>query len=429
MSANQPSDQPSGQPAAAPAASQSFPAAYLRADLLGFTGYASARRVRATEHQTEVPPASASEPVPPVECIWLNANEAAEPNAADPQATTRRYPDGQPVLLRERLATLWGTAADELLVTRGSDEAIDLLVRTACEPGRGAIVTTTPTFGMYAVAARLHGCSVVDVPQTLEPDPSEPAHQWARLDLAGVLDAVEESGAGLVFVATPGNPTGQSLPTMALTRLATALEGRALLVVDEAYADFAGTPSAAGLLREHENVVLLRTLSKAHGLAGARIGAVLARPELIELLGTVIPPYPLAAPATALAEAATEPDALRDTTERVERIVAERERMTGALTGIVREGAGERGQAVEQEALDEAPRPGSLRLTALLPSAANFLTVRCEDPEAVLTVLDEAGVVVRSLASHPGLADGVRITLGTPDQNDLVLSQLSKETP
>lgn len=409
-----------------------FPLGYVRDDLADFTGYSSARTSAPAGAVAPAAAASGEQGVPveqgaPVDLAWLNANEAATPNRADAGASVRRYPDPQPAALRGRLAGLWGVATDELLVTRGSDEGIDLLVRACCAPGgatrgdasgpaagaaRGGVVVAPPTFGMYAVTARLHGAAVHAVPQLVEPAEGPGGGERWRVDVDAVLRTARQQQADLVLLPSPGNPTGQGVPVEDLVRLAEGLrrdEAPALLVVDEAYADFTDAPSAATLLATHENVVVLRTLSKAHGLAGARIGAVLARAELVALLGRVQAPYPLAVPAVQLALAATEPAALEDTADRVRRTLAERDRVTTALR-------------------DLAGRPGS-GIEAVLVAEANFVTLRCTDPGSVLDALEEQGVVARALATHPGLADGVRVTLGTSEQDDRVLRALGAHPP
>lgn len=366
-----------------------LPAPYLREDLADFAGYSSAR--------TSGPATDG-----PGDWAWLNANEAAAANQGDPTGASRRYPDPQPGRLRARLARTWGVRPEELLVVRGSDEGIDVLVRGCTAPGEGAIVVAPPTFGMYAVSARLHGVAVAEAPQLLVAADRD----RFELDAGAVREAVATTGAGLVFVASPGNPTGTTVPAAELAALAADLSGRALLVVDEAYGDFSDQPSATALLAGHENVVVLRTLSKAHGLAGARIGAVIAQPELVAALGRVQAPYPLAVPAIELALAATEPDALAATTERVWRTVAERERVASTLSDAVRAG-----------------RAGSIR--CVMAGEANFVTVRADDPAAVMDALAGSGVVARSLAGHPALSDGVRITVGQEHENDRVLAALT----
>src|SRR5699024_6940262 len=145
-----------------------------------------------------------------------------------------------------------------------------------------------PTFGMYAVSARVHGVPVVDVPQR------DLGTRW-EVDTEAVREATQEHGARIVFLTSPGNPTGAVVPLEAIGQLARALSEQAVVVVDEAYQEFAGPRSAATLLEAHPNLVVLRTLSKAHGLAGARVGAALCHPDLAVVLRRVQAPYPLPA--------------------------------------------------------------------------------------------------------------------------------------
>lgn len=352
------------------------PLALLREDLRDFGGYRSARSDKLLGQ------------------VWLNANESAWSNVADLDGAVRRYPDPQPAALRDALARLYGCAPAQVLAGRGSDEGIDLLVRAFCRPGGDAIVITSPTFGMYAVSARLHGTRVVDVPLLDRPD-------GFQCDFEAVAQATESSGAKLVFLCSPGNPSGTLLPLPAIGALARRLQGRALVVVDEAYLEYADGASAVGLLAELRNVVVLRTLSKAHALAAARIGTTIADPELIAVLQRCQAPYPLPAPSVTLALRALA-DVPRKTTQvRVATAVSERERLfdeLGCASGVRR----------------------------VYPSQANFLLVRFDDPQTVFDGLLAAGVVVRDLRAAPQLGDALRISLGTPEQNAAVIELLTR---
>ena len=347
----------------------------LREDLRDFAGYASAR-----SHAVQGE-------------VWLNANESALPSAADPDGTLRRYPDPQPQALRSALARLYRVPAEALLVTRGSDEGIDLLLRAFCPPGRGAIVIAPPVFGMYAVCARLHGARVVEVPAL------DTGEAW-RSDLDAMAGAAEASGAGLVFVCNPGNPTGEAVPAAAIHALAARLAGRALVVVDGAYAEFADEALDPALLDAHDNLVLLRTLSKAHALAAARIGSVLASPEVVRLLQRCQAPYPLAQPAVAAALAAVAPSSLAQVADGGVPVRAERARLRSSLACV----------------------PG---VRAVYPSQGNFLLARFDDAQAAYEALLAAGVVVRDMRATPALGDALRISIGTPAQDDRVLAALS----
>ena len=319
----------------------------------------------------------------------LNANESPWPPPGDAGLDLHRYPDPQPQALVARMASLYGVRSDQVLVGRGSDEAIDLLVRAFCEAGRDAVLISPPTFGMYAVCTRVQGAALLEIPLradfTLDADTL----------LARLTPAVK-----LVFVCSPNNPSGGLVPLAAIERLAEALRGRALLVVDEAYIEFADAPSAATLLDRHENLGVLRTLSKAWALAGARIGALLAAPEVIALLRRIMPPYPLPTPCVAVALAALAPEAAAPQRERVALILRERTRLGAALASM----------------------PG---VRSVLPSQANFLAVRFDDPAAVYRDLLAAGIVVRDISRYPALADALRISVGTPEQNDALLAALA----
>jgi histidinol-phosphate aminotransferase len=350
--------------------------ALLREDLRDFGGYRSAR-VEGGRGR-----------------IWLNANESAWANAADPGARLRRYPQPQPEALRHALADLYGCRPGQLLAGRGSDEGIDLLLRALCRPGRDAVLVTSPTFGMYAVAARLHGTAVVDVPLREGAD-------GLACEFDAVAAAAEQHQARIVLLCSPGNPTGNLLPLDGIHALARRLQSRALVVVDEAYIEYAQASSAVSLVDAQPNLAVLRTLSKAHALAAARIGCVIGAPGLIAALQRCQAPYPLPTPCVRLAQRALNTVARRRTAARVARTVAERERMQAALSRL----------------------PGAPRV---YPSHANFLLARLARPQAALQALVEAAIVVRDLRHLPGLGDALRISLGTPAQNDAVLRTLAR---
>ena len=350
------------------------PLELVRPDLRDFAGYASARRSAARGE------------------IWLNANESPRPSPVDASRRLRRYPEPQPRLLREALAELYGVDPDGLLVTRGSDEGIDLLVRALCRPGLDAVAIASPCFGMYAASARIQGAPLVDVPLV------ESAGEW-RWDLDGLVSSVAAQGVRVVFLCSPANPTGQALSTEDIADLAGRIRGRALLVIDEAYLEFSGMPGASGLLARFPQLAVLRTLSKAHALAGARVGALLAAPALVALLQNLSAPYPIAAPSAAVALRALAPGALLRTQRRCQYIAAQRERVAAAL----------------------AWAPG---LRTVYRSSANFLLARFEDTQAAYERLLDGGIVVRDMRAMPGLEDALRLSIGTRRENAALLSTL-----
>jgi histidinol-phosphate aminotransferase len=322
--------------------------------------------------------------------LLLNANESAWApfgEAAGPDGN--RYPDPQPAALVERLAALYRVRPEQVLVGRGSDEPIDLLVRAFCRAGEDAILIQPPTFGMYAVCARIQHAAVVEAPLGAA----------FALDVEAVLAALTPA-VKLVFVCAPNNPTGAGVSLPAIERLAQRLAGRALLVVDEAYAEFTDGASAATLLDRHAHLAVLRTLSKAWALAGARIGCLLAHADVIGLLRRILPPYPLPRPCVAAALEALSPAGQAAMRERVGVVRAERVCVAAALRGL----------------------PG---VREVLPSQANFLTVRFDDAAAAYRRLFDAGIVVRDVRRYPRLHDALRITLGAAVENDRVLDALA----
>ena len=362
----------------------------VREDLRAFGGYTSAR-----SHAVEG-------------TVWLNANESPWANTADGEGVLRRYPQPQPEALRARLAEVYGVRAEQVLIGRGSDEAIDLLVRALCRAEHDPIVIAPPVFGMYAVCARLQGAPLIEVPTRDAPanictgsGTGSGAGGWIT-DIDAMRDIAIARGAKIVFVCSPGNPTGELIPLAAIRALAQSLSGRALVVVDEAYIEFADAPSAAALIDEFPNIAVLRTLSKLHALAGARIGCLLADAALIQMLRRCQAPYPVPQPCAELALRALEPAALAEATARVATIRTERDRMQASLVRL----AG---------------------VHRVYPSAGNFLLARFDDPQDTYRRLLAAGVVVRDMRATPGLGDALRITVGLPEENDAVFAALQSQ--
>jgi histidinol-phosphate aminotransferase len=324
----------------------------------------------------------------------LHANELPWRAAADATAAgLNRYPEPQPRALIARLAALYDVAPDALLAARGSDEAIDLLTRAFCRAGEDAVIVCPPTFGMYAVAARIQGAEVLRVPLV-------PVRGFA-LDERAILENCSRS-VKLVFVCSPNNPTGNLIPEPELLRLAEAIAGRALLVVDEAYIEFSGAPSLARHVARNPWLVVLRTLSKAHGLAGARCGSLIAAPEIVTLLRKVIPPYALTQLTIEAVLELTEPSRLAAARERVAVIRAERARLAEALRDC----------------------PGVRRVW---PSDANFVLVEFDDASSAFARACAAGLLVRDVRSQPGLERALRITVGTAEQNTRLIRALGAE--
>ncbi len=357
----------------APAETNASVLALARPEFLGFKGYSSARME-----------ASGG-------AIFLNANESPwPPGAPDNELNAlNRYPEPQPKILRQRLAEIYGVDVDSLLIGRGSDELIDLLTRAFCRAGVDRVLIMPPTFGMYQVCANVQGAEVIEVP-LLAANNFAPNWEAARAALS--------HGVKLAYVCTPNNPTGGAVNSADLRAFVIAARGRAVVVVDEAYFEFSGSISAIELLTEFDHVVVLRTLSKAYGLAGARIGCVIANPAVINLLRTLMAPYPIASPV--LAAALRGLNDLDLVANRIALLIAERKRIAMALESLS-------------------------GVSKVWPSVANFLTFEVADAKAVYQRMAAQGVVVRDVSHYPGLAQNLRVSVGMPAENTQFLNTLT----
>lgn len=326
--------------------------------------------------------------LPAEQIIKLDANE--NPYGPSPralQAIARYphyaiYPDPDQLPLRRALAGYTGQPIERILCGNGSDEIIDLLMRLFLAPG-DAVVESPPTFGMYSFNTGVVGGRIVQVPRN---------DDWS-VDVERLAEAVEREHAKLVFLPSPNNPDGGVLPRAAVERL---LELPAVIVIDEAYAEFSGE-TVADLVGHAPNLIVLRTFSKWAGLAGLRIGYGLIPEAIIEHLWKIKPPYNINMAAVAAGIAAL--DDLPYLMSNVDKIVAERERLFTALQTI------------------DGFRP--------YPSRANFILIRLRDGRAreLKLALEQRGILVRHYGK-PGLSDCIRISVGRPEQNDRVLAEL-----
>ncbi len=336
----------------------------------------------------DLTPYDACSPGPGV--VRLHANESPWRRSWDESAAgLNRYPDPVAGRLTSRLAQVYGAPREELLLTRGSDDAIDLLVRAFCIGGRDNIVTCPPTFPMYAMAARLQGAGVREAPLAAAED--------FAVDESAICESA--SSAKLVFLCSPNNPTGGVVTNDAVARLCRTLSGRALVIVDEAYAEFSGRPSAIALRRDHSNLVILRTLSKAYALAGLRIGTVIAHPDVVRLLRAILPPYPLPSPCLEAATRTLSDVALAAARSEVEATLVRKARFADSLAGIP-------------------------CVRKIWPGEANFLLIRVRDARRVTSVLRAQDVLVRDFANVDVLQDCVRISIGEERENDKALTIL-----
>ena len=295
-----------------------------------------------------------------------------------------RYPDFVPTSLHERLAAFAGWKPDGVIAGNGSNELIQALLMVTVGGGT-RVVICEPTFALYRQIVTILGGEIVSVPLTT----------GFGYDLNALRNAVETNRPAVTIICSPNNPTGSVLANDRVAELATASRG--LIVVDEAYFEFAGA-TAAPLLEQHPNVVVLRTFSKAMGMAALRVGYLLAAPELAREISKAVLPYNLNAVSQAAAEVAVE----RYETEfepLVAKIIAERERLYAELTQV--------------------------HGLAPVRSRGNFMIVRSAiEPRRVFAELLRRDILVRDVSGYPMLKEHFRVSVGTPDENDSLISSL-----
>jgi histidinol-phosphate aminotransferase len=321
--------------------------------------------------------------------IRLNANESPRRSTiGNFRRPLNRYPEVRPQKLQTALAKRFGCRADQLLVTRGSSEAIDLVIRTFCRAGKDSVLVTSPSFSMYRHYAEVQGAGLIEVE-------TQPECDFA-IDVDAILAAAEES-TRVIFICSPNNPTGTVLARTELERLLQERGDASAIVVDEAYIEFGDKPSVTDLLDRHGNLLVLRTLSKALGFAGARCGAVAGPASVISILSAVQAPYALATPVVECVEDALEDEQLALAEQAVLDTIAERERLVAALNNYAFVGK-------------------------VWPSDANFLLVRFTDARAVMRHCQEQNVLLRHFGG--ALDDCIRISVGNRDENDQLLRAL-----
>ena len=310
--------------------------------------------------------------------IFLDANESPYPGLG-----YNRYPDPRQLRVKEKVSALKGLPVDNIFLGNGSDEAIDLLFRIFCVPGQDNAVAIVPSYGMYAVAADINDVTMRSVP--LGPDFSLPA-----ADLLAAADAHTR----LLFLCSPNNPSGNAFAREDLLALVDAFPG--VVVLDEAYADFSAKGSLRAEVLRRPNLVVLQTFSKAFGLAGLRLGMAFADARIIGWMNRVKYPYNISQATQELALKALE--ASRD--QEVAEIVAQRERLSAAL-------------------------PGFRCIRRVWPSDANFLLVQTGDADALYAHLLQDKIIVRNRSRVRGCDGCLRLTVGTPQENDRLLQSLA----
>ena len=310
--------------------------------------------------------------------IYLDANENPYDN------NSNRYPDPHQKNLKRRLAEIKGVPVEKIFIGNGSDEPIDLVFRLFCEPRRHNAVSIAPTYGMYKVAAAINDVQMREV--QLEPG--------FTLDAEKLLAAADEN-TRLLFLCSPNNPSGNCFPKKEIEKVIRRFNG--IVILDEAYIDFAGQPGFLSELDEYPNLVILQTLSKAWGMAGLRLGLAFAQPLIVDTLSRVKYPYNInvVTQKIVLEQLRKSPDA------QIAEIVSERGRV---LEGLAKNPV----------------------IRKIHPTDANFVLVEVDEPRTIYDRLIGAGIIVRDRSRIKGCEGCLRITIGTPEENDRLLETLKK---
>jgi histidinol-phosphate aminotransferase len=320
--------------------------------------------------------------------VWLNANEFPLPVPFElSQQTLNRYPECQPKLVIERYAAFAGLSPEQVIVSRGADEGIELLMRAFCEPGKDAILFCPPTYGMYSVSAETIGIEYRTVAAL---------DDW-QLNLPAIAEQLD--GVKVVYMCSPNNPTGNLINQDDIRKLLEMTAGKALLVADEAYIEFCPEATLAGWLKEYPHLVILRTLSKAFALAGLRCGFTLANKPVIDLLMKVIAPYPLATPVADVAGQALSEEGIALMRKHVAELNANRAWLFEQLPQL---------NVVQQ----------------VFPSETNYILARFTDSPKVFKTLWDQGIILRDQNKNPGLAGCLRISIGTREECERLIAAL-----
>jgi len=319
-----------------------------------------------------------------LDLILLDANESPEPPYGEGNSGLHRYPEPQPDGLRRRLSEIYGVTADQLLLTRGIDEGIEMLIRSFCRPYQDAIAFAPPTYSYYKVAADLNGVTSLEIP----------ASSLFELDWKAFRDL---NAVKLIFICRPNNPTGSMPQLEAIRELCEARSQKTLVVLDEAYMEFSDGISAITLLADCPNLVVMRTLSKAYGLAGLRLGSVIASERIIGLLKKVMAPYPIPTACSKKALDVLSQVGMFYLKRRIETNKVERELMIQSLMS-------------------------SPKIDRVYPSQGNFILFTSLHSKQIYKDLKKEGVVVRDRSDL--VPNSLRVSVGRSEDNEWFLEAL-----
>jgi len=312
--------------------------------------------------------------------VFIDANENPF------QSNVNRYPDPQQTAVKQRLSVLKDVNKSQILLGNGSDEVLDLIFRSFCEPKTDNVITLPPTYGMYKVLADLNAIDIISVEldSKFEPKVDE-------------ILKVQNSNSKLLFLCSPNNPTANSFSADKIESLIKGFKG--IVVIDEAYIDFSSHESWVSRLNEFPNLIVTQTLSKAYGLAGIRLGICYASEFIISVLNKIKPPYNVNQ--LTQTRALERLEAIRDVKNEVVIILEQRNRLRKELASIS-------------------------FIKEIYPSDANFILAKVDDAYLRYNQLIEKGIVARNRTTQPLCENCLRFTVGTADENDILIKTLNQ---
>ncbi len=345
---------------------------FSRANIRTLTPYQSARRLGGNGH------------------VWLNANEYHKsPQFIIEQDTYNRYPEPQPQELLKRYTDYAGVEAENLLVSRGADEGIELIIRAFCENDE-TVLYCPPTYGMYEVSAKTCGIETIKIPLEGE----------FELDQVAIETAINTQKVKVIFICSPNNPTGNLIKRSDIFQVLSMAQDKCLVVLDEAYIEFAPEASFINELQNYPHLIILRTLSKAFALAGLRVGFTIAHPKIISILQKVIAPYPIPMVVANIAKQVLNKEGIQAMQARVTDTNQQKTNLALNIKKLV---------MVEK----------------VYESAGNWLLVKFKDSNYIFDSLWQQGIILRHQTSQPQLENCIRITIGSEEENQALLAALS----
>ena len=325
----------------------------------------------------------------------LNANESPWKALGDnTNMGLNRYPPPRPIAINNLLSKQYKVKQENIMITRGASEAIDIIIRPFCEPKKDKILICPPTFDMYRLYAEIQGALITKVPLLRNED----VLKDFSLDVQTIINQCDDL-TKIIFVCTPNNPTGNSPLVEDIKKIAENRLGKSIIVIDEAYQEFSGKESLTSLQEKYNNIIVLRTLSKFVSLAGVRCGSIIAENDVIELLNKVLPPYTFPTPCIEEVTRALSRRSIDSSKDKVKSIKAEKQRFISNLSELS-------------------------QVNKIWPSDANFFMAEVNNIQSFMDAAYKRKILVRSFPNEPIINNCIRITVGKKEENNALIQSI-----